>query len=162
MAVVEFMNNSYSGRECIENLIFYATHKKNGDWLMYYGGRNIYVPDAVYQMRAVKEFFRKSDGFRQVRHIVISFEDREQFTPFEASVLADRFCDYYADRYQIVYGVHEDTDNLHIHMVFNTTSFADGRLYSDGIKDLSNFRQYVSKVIRDYSTGNSFSQLFKF
>lgn len=50
-------------------------------------------------------------------------------------------------------GVHEDTDNIHIHFVMNTVSFVDGLKYSGGYDDLYNLTNYVNKIYKEYSRG---------
>ncbi|MDE6031101.1 MAG: relaxase/mobilization nuclease domain-containing protein [Oscillospiraceae bacterium] len=147
MAVNKFINNPYRKPDCIKNLIYYATHK-DGRWVNFFGGINVDVYHAADQMRAVKQFFRKNSDSRQVRHIVVGFDPRHMLNAMEADTIAKRICEYYADRYQIVYGAHEDTDNLHIHIVFNCTSFVDGKQYSGGVRDLNRFRTFVDEILR--------------
>lgn len=145
MAINKFVNNSYRDPECIERLIYYATHK-DGRWVNFYGGINVDVYHAAFQMRAVKQFFRKSNDSRQVRHIVVGLDPRYMLIAAGADAIAKRICEYYADKYQIVYGVHEDTDNLHIHIVFNCTGFIDGKQYSGAVGDLNMFRSHVNSI----------------
>ena len=80
---------------------------------------------------------------------MVGSNPRHMLNAMEADSIAKRVCGYYADRYQIVYGIHEDTDNLHIHIVFNCTSFVDGKQYRGGIGDLKQFRNNV-KLIAKY------------
>ncbi len=37
-----------------------------------------------------------------------------------------KICEYYADKYQIIYGVHEETNNLHIHIVLTVQALLTG------------------------------------
>lgn len=111
MAINKFVNNPYCDPECIEKLVYYATHK-DGRWVNFYGGINVDVYHAAFQMRAVTQFSRKNNDSRQVRHIVVGFDPQHMLIATEADIIAKRICEYYADKYQMVYGVHEDTDNL--------------------------------------------------
>ena len=63
----------------------------------------------------VKQHFQKMDG-REMRHFIVSFD--EDITPYDAYIMGRQIAAYYAHRYQIVFGVHDDTENLHIHFVF--------------------------------------------
>lgn len=52
MAINKFINNPYREPDCIENLIYYATHK-DGRWVNFFGGINVDVYHAASQMRVV-------------------------------------------------------------------------------------------------------------
>ena len=103
-------------------------------------------------MQLVKEYYHKTDK-RMMRHIVVSFED--DISPYNAYFLGWQIAAYYADRFQIVFGVHEDAGNIHIHLVFNTVSFVDGLKYSGGRSDLAAFKHYVNYVYDSYFKGYS-------
>lgn len=74
----------------------------------------------------------------------------EDIIPYEANQLAMQICAYYAGRFQIVYSVHEDTDNLHIHFVLNTVSYVDGKKFTESPAELWRFKEYVGKLINRY------------
>ena len=82
---------------------------------------------------------------------VVSFEEQTEFTAYDAYTLAFQIAAYYADRYQIVFGVHEDSDNLHIHFVFNSVSFVNGVKYSGGLDDMFRLKNFIVKLIKDYA-----------
>ena len=96
----------------------------------------------IRQMETVKEVWHKTEG-RQARHFVVSFAWGERISEAEAWRLAYWIALYYADRYQIVYAVHEDTENVHIHFVFNPVSFVDGRIYAEGKDDFSRLQAHI-------------------
>lgn len=83
-----------------------------------------------------------------MRHFAVSFE--EDISPYDTYVPGLRIAAYYARRYRIVFGVHEDTDNVHIHFVFNTVSFVDGLKYSERRGDISALGAYVNRVYDEY------------
>ena len=146
MCFVKMVNDSYENYSSIQNLVNYAlTDKRYKCPVRFYGGYNIDVSRATEQMSRVKKYYQKTDK-REMRHIVVSFED--DITPYDAYILGWQIAAYYADRYQIIFGVHEDTDNLHIHLVFNTVSFVDGLKYSGN--DLAVFKVYVDRVYNSY------------
>lgn len=97
------------------------------------GGRfvsavNCRLPHAYEDMMATKEDFSKKDK-RQGYHIIISFEEGEA-TPEQAFEIIGRFVDeYFKNRYEVVYAVHDDTSHVHGHIVFNSVSFVDGKKY---------------------------------
>ena len=97
------------------------------------GGRfvsavNCRLAHAYEDMIATKEDFAKTDK-RQGYHIIISFDEGEA-TPEQAFEIIGRFVDeYFRDRYEVVYAVHDDTTHVHGHIVFNSVSFVDGKKY---------------------------------
>lgn len=60
--------------------------------------------------------------------------------------------EYYSSRYQIVFGVHTDTRNIHIHFIMNTVSYVDGMMYSGNAVDMNNFKAFAEGEIIDYCT----------
>lgn len=148
MCVVKMVSESYEALGSIFNLVEYVLRdKETGSSVRYFGGYNVNVTRASEQMYLVKEYYDKICG-RQMRHFIVSFD--ECISPYDAWILGWRIAAYYADRFQIVFGVHEDSGNLHIHFVFNTVRFADGVKYSEGIADLDALKNYVNWVVTEY------------
>lgn len=148
MCIIKMVSDSYKNFSSIFNLVNYAlTDKRTKQPVRYCGGFNVDISRADEQMVLVKEYFHKASK-RMMRHFIVSFED--DISPYDAYILGYRIAAYYAGRYQIVFGVHEDTDNPHIHFVFNTVSFVDGLKYSENISDLSRFKAYVNEVYETY------------
>lgn len=142
------VSDPYNNFSSIFNLIDYAlTDKRTGKPVRYCGGFNVDISRADEQMVLVKEYFHKASK-RMMRHFIVSFE--EDVLAYDAYVLGYQIAAFYAGRYQIVFGVHEDTDNLHIHFVFNTVSFVDGLKYSEDINDLSKLKEYVNRAFDAY------------
>ena len=152
MAIVKIIEQKYYCENSICNLINYALdiNKTHG----YIGaiGANAHEPEAmIQQMMAVKTGFEKNKGYRQARHIVVSFEDREEVTPKIAYFIAYDIAHFYSNKYQICFGIHMNTDNIHIHLIQNTVSFTDGKLFSGAGCELCQFKQHVNNVIRKYT-----------
>ena len=76
-------------------------------------------------------------------------------TPEEAQWIAEDVARFYSSRYQICYGVHLNTDDLHIHFALNTVSFIDGKLFSEGWMELEQLKLYVHKVVLKYRSGQA-------
>ena len=87
------------------------------------------LPENVYeQMRDTKKLFEKNNG-RQGYHIVLSFKPGEA-DPDTAFEIAGKFAArYLGARYETVYSVHDNTDCIHAHIIWNSVSFVDGRKY---------------------------------
>lgn len=148
MCVVKMVRNSYLNYSSIFNLVNYVLcDKSTSERVRFYGGYNVDIDRADEQIMHVKDYYRKDDG-RKMRHFIVSFGD--EIPAYDAYVLGWRIAAFYANRYQIVFGVHEDTDNVHIHFVFNTVSFTDGLKYCDYQSDLCSLKAYVNRVYDDF------------
>jgi len=91
-------------------------------------GINCIVDYAYEQMQETKKQFAKNNK-RQGYHIILSFKDGETDadTVFE---ITRRFAEeYLGNDYEIVYAVHDNTDHIHSHIVFNSVSFRTGKKY---------------------------------
>lgn len=147
MCIVKVVNDPFTNYECIFRLTNYALIGKPGKRIRYYGGYNVVLSRADEEIILVKQYFQKTDK-RLMRHFTVSFDD--ETSAYDAWILGWRIAAYYADRYQIVFGVHENTDNIHIHFVMNTVSFVDGLKYSGGYGALYRFTSYVNRIHKEY------------
>ena len=83
---------------------------------------------AYEQMKDTKKKFGKIDK-RQAYHLIISFKENE-IDPDTAFEVTERFVrEYLGDSYEAVYAVHDNTEHIHSHIVFNSVNFVDGRKY---------------------------------
>ncbi|MCD7967653.1 MAG: relaxase/mobilization nuclease domain-containing protein [Clostridiaceae bacterium] len=73
--------------------------------------------------------YRKSSG-NLMKHRVISFEMFDYVLPDEAFQLAEYIARAYGERYITAYGVHMDTNNIHIHLAIDTISWKDGKRFN--------------------------------
>lgn len=83
--------------------------------------------DAMY---IVKKYYDKMDKIyktgkplRSVNHFMISFKDYINDANIIKLIAIDICDDFYKNGFQCIYGVHEDTDNLHMHIAVNGTNF---------------------------------------
>lgn len=92
------------------------------------GGVNCQPDMAFEQMKETKRKFGKIDQ-RQGYHIVLSFKEGE-ITPDTAYEITEKFIEQYLrNQYEVVFSVHDNTDHIHSHIVFNSVSCIDGRKY---------------------------------
>lgn len=116
------------------------------DHAIYCGSANLNsISDAAEEMLDVAIAFNKNKG-KRVRHSVLSFAAWENVTPCMADIYAKNIISFYADRYQIVYAVHDNTDEVHIHFVMNQVSFVDGYKYGGKRADYHAFINYIRAV----------------
>lgn len=154
MAYVRINNNPYTDKKSVETLIRYAViDKKTGGLVRYYGGLGVCTDRGIdfisAQFWLVKRVFGKTEG-RQVRHIYVSFSPDEHVGPVCASQIAFLIAQYYGNRFQILYGIHEDTDNLHIHFILNTVSYIDGKKFNEGFMETRALKEHVNNIIQSF------------
>ena len=113
------------------------------------GGWNLQVDKAYEQMMDTKEVFGKTDG-RQGYHIIISFKEGETDAQ-TAMRIVERFVQEYLSDYESVYAVHDNTDHIHGHVIFNSVSFATGKKYHYKKNDWASFIQpIVNRICEEY------------
>ena len=84
--------------------------------------------------RAARLFFHQLELYPKqgclMQHRVISFSSEESQDPMMAFCLAKAVASFYFDRgYLSFFGVHTDTDNLHIHIAVSNISWKDGSYF---------------------------------
>ena len=134
--VVKNVNcGKYKGKRDMLNLIKYitgnSTKLENQKSVRYIGAFGVpynnpeLCCDAMY---IVKKYCSKTDKkFRSVYHFLISFQeyiDDANIVKFIAIEICQNF---YNRGFQCIYGVHEDTEHLHIHIAVNSTNFMTGK-----------------------------------
>ena len=110
----------------------------------YKGGMNINcLSSAAEEMLEHSKSCGKNSG-RRIRHSVLSFEDHDGITAVEADKLAKAIILYY-ENYQIVYAVHNDVYNVHIHFIMNQVDL-NGARYTGRKEDYYNFKEWIQMV----------------
>ena len=154
MAISKIINmkdcgNAFHGKH-LKRSIDYITESRKTQKGRLVGVLNC-LPENVYeQMRATKLLFDKNKG-RQGYHIVLSFKPGEADED-KAYEIAGKFArQYLGTRYEVVYSVHNNTECVHAHIVWNSVSFVDGRKYryekGDWEKDIL---PIVNDLCREY------------
>lgn len=94
----------------------------------YISGNNCFPENVLEQMIETKRHFGKLDK-RQGYHFIISFEE-EEITEDTAFELVGEFVkEYLGKDYEAVYAIHNDTDHIHGHIIFNSVRCTDGYKY---------------------------------
>ncbi len=86
------------------------------------------VDSAYEQMVMTKNMFGKTKQ-RQGYHFIISFAPGETDAKTAMEIIEKFVNEYLGKRYEAVYAVHENTEVIHGHIVFNSVSFLDGYKY---------------------------------
>ena len=108
---------------------------------LYVGARHITdIKNATEEMMQIKEFYGKLDG-RVATHGVISLDVTES-DPKNAGklmLLLDELMQKVFPDNQVVYAVHTNTENLHIHFILNTVGLYGKKIHMDN--------DFMSKVL---------------
>lgn len=114
------------------------------------GGINCQPDTAFEQMKETKRKFNKI-GRRQGYHLILSFKENE-VKPDTAFEITQKFVtEYLGKSYEAVYVVHDNTDHVHSHIVFNSVSFMNGNKYryekGDWAKDI---QPITNRLCKEY------------
>ena len=131
------VRNEYQDYRALRRVLTYVLRSNQ------YGGYGIDPARAYEQMVFVKEAYHKKSGV-QLKHFFITFHDREMlYVGFEEILQLGLEVGKYFGEYQMVYGIHLDSNHVHLHFVMNTTSFMDGHKYSDGLSKFNGLCRYL-------------------
>lgn len=130
------------GRHLKHAIKYILEPEKTGEQL-YIGSVNCQIPYAYEQMKATKVQFGKTEK-RQGYHIIISFEEGEIDAPTAYEVVGKFVGEYLNDEYEAVYSVHDNTDHIHGHIVFNSVSFLSGKKYRYEKGDWAKYMQPIT------------------
>lgn len=117
----------HSGRHlrCALNYIMDPQKTGGGEWI---GALNCQSDNVYRQMRRTKADFGKTDK-RQGYHLIISFEEGEVDAGTAFEVIGRFAKEYLGWAYEALYTVHDNTEHIHGHIIFNSVSFRDGKKY---------------------------------
>ena len=114
-----------------------------------YGYELVDPMDPAESMQEVSNKFNKVKGI-QIRHYVISFLPYEVSDPHIAHKIAEHIAMYIGYEYQTVYAVHENTDQIHIHIAHNSVSHVDGHRFHGSKTEYYNLLNIVYHVLKQY------------
>ena len=115
----------------------------------YFGCTGIEGDDIAGAMTRVAKSFNKDSRVR-LRHFVLSFEYENFITPLIASDIGRKIIDWLGAEYQSVYAVHDNSNYIHLHIVFNAVSFLDGHRYRGSRAEYYDLQAAIKDVLRPY------------
>lgn len=128
MSILKIVSEPYLNHDALEKEIHGYVFRK----ALLIGGLSVDPLHAAEQMHLVKRLWFQTEGC-QLRHFILSFDNGEcEHINGTWSLQAGAYgiCEYYADQYQIVFGIHRNREGRwHIHFVMNTVSFLTGKKY---------------------------------
>lgn len=135
----------YSGKHLSQAINYITIAEKTG------GGRwisaiNCQKENVYEQMRSTKEEFGKTDK-RQGYHLIISFAEGEVDAQTAFEVIGRFAKEYLGQDYEAVYAVHNNTDHIHGHILFNSVSFRTGNKYRYKKGDWAKYIQPITNSL---------------
>lgn len=119
--------SGYAGKHLKQALDYIMEEHKTGrgKWV---GSLNCQKDNAYEQMRQTKVQFGKTDQ-RQGYHMIISFVEGEVDAQTAFEIIGRFAKEYLGQDYEALYSVHDNTEHVHGHILFNSVSFRTGKKY---------------------------------
>ena len=138
-AVDYVMNRKKTTAVSLQDALDYAANRDKTEQSCFESSYACTLETAFADMRQTKERWHKLDGV-QGYHLVQSFAAGE-VTPEQAHQIAKELADrVLGGRYEYVIGTHLNTGHIHSHIVWNSVSQIDGKMYH------SNYKSYVTEI----------------
>ena len=119
--------SGYAGKHLNQALDYIMAEHKTGEgrWV---SSLNCQPDNAYEQMRQTKKQFGKTDK-RQGYHMIISFAEGEVDAETAFKIIGKFAEEYLGKNYEAVYSVHDNTEHIHGHIIFNSVSFLTGKKF---------------------------------
>ena len=138
-AVDYVMNRKKTTAVSLQDALDYAANRNKTEQSCFESSYACTLETAFADMRQTKERWHKLGGV-QGYHLVQSFAAGE-VTPELAHRIAKELADrVLGGRYEYVIGTHLNTGHIHSHIVWNSVSQIDGKMYH------SNYKSYVTEI----------------
>lgn len=108
------------------------------------------LKETYFQMLFVKKYFHKTED-NPLMHFIISFDDDVKSYD-KAKLYAIKIGSFFKCRHQILWCVHRKerrNSHYHLHMIVNSVSFVDGKLYDSSPDNLCDFCKWIENVTGD-------------
>ena|GEM_PF-679210 len=157
MGIFKVIRHTDGGYDYLNHAVNYVLYgKANYDCV---GSPNTSLDYPLEQMHYVKKYFDKTGG-NPLFHFIISYNTRTAYDVERAKFISRSVADYFADRYQIIWCVHEKhmskkyggiSSMYHAHFVMNSVSYVDGRMFGGSRSEIYAFLDYIKCVTGDMS-----------
>lgn len=160
MSYIKLISSRYEKESDVIRVVRYIAEMKKSTNLIG-GGMGIINADEIHrcpnfiadQFLVVQRY--KGCRGRRLYHVVVSFDSIiDEMNIYEIRTIADSIVHLYRD-YQSVYALHENTRNMHLHILFNNISLGDERnlSYDINILDIS---MLVNNMIDNYKAAKKY------
>ena len=157
MGLLKIIHHTDGGYNYMNNAINYvAFGKASYDCI---GSPNVSLHCPHDQFHAVKQYFDKRGG-NPLFHFIVVFHPRTAYDVERAKLISKAIAGYFADRYQIIWCVHQKSMSskfgsvssmFHAHFVMNSVSYIDGRMYRGDYTETYQFLDFIKQITGDNS-----------
>lgn len=144
-------HEKYKDDHALSDVLAYCTRSGKAACI---DGIGLYPPNAAYEMERLAQAYGKNQGVR-LRHWMLSFS-KDELKRVSRKALPDVLhhfgwysASYYGHQYQILFAVHLDSSNPHIHFVMSSISHLTGKKYPGDKADYYAYQRYL----RDFFSG---------
>lgn len=147
MPTVKEVGEYYQKNSDVRNLIKYIAGDCAGkEKVRYCNGRGLPKDSkmAADKLIWVQKYYNK-DNKRRLYHFIVSFDETVD-DPNCIKMVAEALAEKFFEKSQVYYGVHEDSDNLHIHFAVNSVSYRDGKKWHMNKREFSVFCRELKEI----------------
>ena len=145
MVVVKSTRDTYGDKSnYLYNALNYLYDEEKALHMGGYAVNPYNLKETYEQMMIVKRYFNKTSG-NPLMHFIVSFDENVK-TYETAKSLAVLICSYFKCRYQVLWAVHfkcRDNSMYHLHIIVNSVSFLDGKMFNSSPEELSRFCMHI-------------------
>lgn len=145
-----FSSHNYSNDNAVSKLGEYIldSDKTLSNQISYLGTPET-LEGTVSAFKYTAHYFGKcSKGARKADHIIISPNKDENLTPQELLDVSKGFVTHFFPHHQAIIAVHEDTKNIHSHIMLNHINYKTGKCAHHSREDTKAYRTYVNNSIK--------------
>ncbi len=155
LLIINIVKNYYIDNTAIKNLFRYIAGegKNKGKERLRFSsakGLSFNYKEAALQLIIMQEVLEKTAG-RRVYHMVVSFPEnfKEDKDGKPIDLVAYSIANVLFRDYQVFYGIHTSTDNIHIHFAFNAVSYRDGKKWHKSLAEFKEFKNEILYTVND-------------
>lgn len=151
-----YSSHNYSNPDAVKKLAAYILNpdKTSSNYTKYYGVLES-SPECIQSNFASIASIHKKDmkGRRKAEHFVISAHGKSEVEEmggieiFHEGVI--KYCEHLAQNHQLVFAIHENTNNLHAHILLNPINCTNGKRLQKNRFFLETEKTYVNSIFSD-------------
>ncbi len=150
MSIFKHVNDKINDFNSLKELLEYVTNTTATKMPSNIGAKGCNKNALLRDMMTIKKAYHKNDG-RFYEHVVLSITpDREYVPDSDYMEIGRRIAEHYVG-FQCVYTLHKNTDYRHLHFIFNSVNYKDGKKFSQGPTDLNRIKTYCNTVLDEYN-----------
>lgn len=149
MSVYRRINDSKNNKDAFKRIIAYVTRKPYTVWETDVGTIGCRKEAVLQDMTATKQSFHKDSG-RQYEHAVLSMTPNfPTMKDSDYMKIGERIASHCIG-HQCVFALHKDTRIRHLHFIWNTINYKDGKRFNMGPPGLNQEKLYINKILEEY------------